>query len=178
MRFLYNLRNSRISLASLLAVQLFCAVFFLGEGMLESFDLDLDATGISHDVFESVLAVALLGSLLLTVIEFRSLQEREEHMKSKLKAATGAFAQLLDEHFEQWSLTPSERDVALLAVKGLSISDIARVRATKEGTIKAQCNAIYRKAGVTGRTQLLSIFIEELLAEELVSTEQLQHSDQ
>ena len=178
MRFLYNLRNSRISLASLLAVQLFCAVFFLGEGLLESFDLDLDATGISHDVFESVLAVALLGSLLLTVIEIRSLQEREEHMKSKLKAATGAFAQLLDEHFEQWSLTPSERDVALLAVKGLSISDIARVRATKEGTIKAQCNAIYRKAGVTGRTQLLSIFIEELLAEELVSTEQLQHSDQ
>ena len=58
--------------------------------------------------------------------------------------------------------------MALLAIKGLSLAEIAAVRKTKDGTIKAQCNAIYRKAGVTGRTQLLSLFIEELLAEGLI----------
>ena len=32
-----------------------------------------------------------------------------------------------------------------------------------EGTVKAQTNAIYRKAGVSGRSQLLSLFIEDLM---------------
>ena len=77
--------------------------------------------------------------------------------------------QLVEEYFEQWGLTPSEKDVALLAIKGLSISEIARVRETKDGTIKAQSNAIYRKAGVSGRSQLLSLFIEELMSDGLVN---------
>jgi DNA-binding NarL/FixJ family response regulator len=46
----------------------------------------------------------------------------------------------------------------------LSIAEIAQIRATREGTIKAQCAAIYRKAGVSGRAQLLSLFIEDLMA--------------
>ena len=53
--------------------------------------------------------------------------------------------------------------MALFAIKGLSLADIASLRKTSEGTVKAQTNAIYRKAGVTGRPQLLSLFIEDLL---------------
>ena len=56
-------------------------------------------------------------------------------------------------------------DAALFAIKGLSIQDIAAVRETSEGTVKAQTNAIYRKAGVSGRSQLLSLFIEDLIDE-------------
>ena len=78
---------------------------------------------------------------------------------------------MLEDHFEKWALTPSERDVALLAIKGLSNSEIADMRQTREGTIKAQCNAIYRKAGVSGRAQLLSLFVEELMGEGLVGVE-------
>ena len=33
-----------------------------------------------------------------------------------------------------------------------------------EGTVKAQTAAIYRKAGVSGRPQLLSLFIDDLMA--------------
>ena len=51
----------------------------------------------------------------------------------------------------------------MFLVKGLSTRDIADLRGTSEGTIKAQTNAIYRKAAVTGRTQLLSTFIEDLM---------------
>jgi len=43
---------------------------------------------------------------------------------------------------------------------------MARLRDSSEGTIKAQSNAIYRKAGVSGRAQLLSLFIEDLLVPE------------
>ncbi|MGB1147708.1 MAG: helix-turn-helix transcriptional regulator, partial [Alphaproteobacteria bacterium] len=56
-----------------------------------------------------------------------------------------------------------ERDVALFAIKGSSIAEISELRGTKEGTIKAQLNAIYRKADVTGRPQLISYFIEGML---------------
>ena len=73
---------------------------------------------------------------------------------------------LLAERFDEWGLTPAERDVALFAIKGLSTSEIAGLRGTSEGTIKAQTNAIYRKAGVTGRPQLLSLFIEELMRDD------------
>ena len=70
---------------------------------------------------------------------------------------------LLEERFTLWGLTPAERDVALFAIKGLSTAEIATLRSTSEGTVKAQTNAIYRKAGVTGRPQLLSLFIEDLI---------------
>ena len=56
----------------------------------------------------------------------------------------------------------------MLAIAGRSIAEIARLRQTKEGTVKAQGNAIYQKAGVTGRPQLPSLFIDELLGDGLV----------
>ena len=51
----------------------------------------------------------------------------------------------------------------------MGIAKIAELRNTREGTVKAQLNAIYRKAGVSGRPQLISIFIEELMGERLVA---------
>ena len=60
-------------------------------------------------------------------------------------------------------LTPAERDVAMFSIKGLSTAEIASLRKTSEGTVKAQTNAIYRKAGVAGRSQLLSLFVDDLM---------------
>ena len=84
-------------------------------------------------------------------------------METQLRQASGAFAELLEERFRTWGLTPSERDVAWFTIKGLSIADIARLRQTSDGTVKAQSNAIYRKAGVSGRAQLVSLCIEDLI---------------
>lgn len=52
----------------------------------------------------------------------------------------------MHERFADWGLTPAERDVALFAIKGLSLAGIASLRKTSGGTVKAQTNAIYRKA--------------------------------
>jgi hypothetical protein len=41
-------------------------------------------------------------------------------------------------------------------------------RCCRSRGVKAQSNAIYSKAGVTGRQQLLSLFIEELMHDQLV----------
>ena len=56
---------------------------------------------------------------------------------------------------------------AMWSIKGMSTAEIAGLRQTSEGTVKAQTNAIYRKAGVSGRPQLLSLFIEDLLGDGL-----------
>ena len=53
--------------------------------------------------------------------------------------------------------------MALFALKGFTIAEIAQLRETSEGTVKAQTNAIYRKAGVSGRPQLLGLFVEDLM---------------
>ena len=50
----------------------------------------------------------------------------------------------------------------------MSTAEIGVLRQTSEGTVKAQTNAIYRKAGVTGRPQLLSVFIEDLMRDDMV----------
>lgn len=86
------------------------------------------------------------------------------HIESRLRAASGAFRNLLEDRFAEWGLTPVERDVALFSIKGMSTAEIARLRATSEGTVKAQTNAICRKASVSGRSQLLGLFIEELMS--------------
>jgi DNA-binding CsgD family transcriptional regulator len=111
-----------------------------------------------YHIFELLLSLALLGGLIATALQIRTLSRRQHQMRRQLDVASGAFAKLIEQQFTDWNLSSAERDVALLAIKGLPIAEIATLRQTKEGTVKAQCAAVYRKAGVTGRLQLLSYF--------------------
>jgi hypothetical protein len=54
--------------------------------------------------------------------------------------------------------------VALLAIKGFSNLEIANLRGTTLATIKSQMNAIFRKAGLISRQQLIAYLVEDLLA--------------
>lgn len=158
----------------LFCLQALCAIFFLFDAIVDFFGLIALPALRKTDSFEYVMASALILSLVFTGILLRLVALRQQRMADQLKVASGAFAELLEEHFTQWNLTKSERDVALLAIKGFSIAEMAGVRDTMEGTIKAQCNAIYRKAGVSGRPQLLSLFIDELMAETLTDVSALE----
>jgi len=162
-------------LALLFVMQFFCMVFFLVDGFPEdiaragstSIEAVKDDTGTS-DILESFVSIVLAASVLFSGYQLIQLLNRNQRMEDQLKIASGAFAELLNDYFDRWTLTPSERDIALLAIKGLSITEMAQIRDTKEGTIKAQCNAVYRKADVSGRPQLLSLFIEDLIADDLL----------
>ncbi len=154
----------------LLVVQVSCATFFV-------YDAAADWSGTEHEqavnsspyhALELLVALALFGGLLATILQIRALARRHQQISRQLDVASGAFATVIKQQFDDWHLSAAERDVALLAIKGLAVAEIATLRQTKEGTVKAQCAAVYRKAGVTGRLQLLSFFIEELLAEPLL----------
>jgi len=82
-----------------------------------------------------------------------------------LRLLSSALAEVVEEKFHEWQLTKAEQDVGLFLLKGLSTQEIAGLRNTSEGTVKAQTNAIYRKSDVTGRPQFLSLFIDDLMAD-------------
>lgn len=156
------------ALAALFALQAFCVLSLIG-------DVALDLTEppepkpaapmeLVDDRLEFLVVAALTFSLLFSGHEVWRLLHRQRRLEAQLKAASGAFQEVVLAHFDAWELTAAERDVALLAIKGLTIAQIAEMRESREGTVKAQCSAIYRKAGVSGRPQLISLFVEELMA--------------
>lgn len=152
---------------AILLVQALCAFFFVAD--ILSSVVGIRSTPISWEMREALEIGAAVGLVLGVVVGGFMLRQalRDRHRaEEQLRRASGAFADLLRERFEEWGLTPSEKDVALFAIKGMSTAEIAQLRSTSEGTVKAQTNAIYRKAGVTGRPQLLSLFIEDLMRDD------------
>lgn len=128
--------------------------------------LGLRATPVSwqlRELLEIGAAIGLMTGLGFGALALRRAERRSARVEGQLRVASGAFMDLLEEKFDIWALTAAERDVALFSIKGLSTAEIAALRDTSEGTVKAQTNAIYRKAGVSGRPQLLSLFIEDLM---------------
>jgi len=153
----------------ILGVQVICAVFFISD-ILSSY-VGLTSDPLPWEFRELVEIGAATGLGIGVVFGAVALVQanRQRHLaEQRLRRASGAFMELLNERFGQWGLTPAEADVALFAIKGLSTAEIAALRKTSEGTVKAQTNAIYRKAGVSGRSQLLSLFIEDLMRDDSV----------
>lgn len=159
-----------IVLWSLFALQSICCVYFL---MDVAWDL-LWPTSFNHwaesDVIEAMVTFALVIGLAFTANELRLILARQDHLEDQMKIASGAFSEVLETRFHAGSLTAAEREVAVLAIKGFSISEIADLRETKQGTVKAQCTSVYRKSEITGRLQLLSVFLDDLISEDLVKS--------
>ena len=148
----------------LVPVQLVCTVFFIWD--IFAGVLGLRSTPISweaRELIEMGAAFGLVSGLLVGLGALIATLRRNRVMEERLRLVSGALGELMEERFEGWGLTPAERDVAWFMLKGFSIAEIAALRQTSDGTVKAQSNGIYRKAGVSGRTQLLSLFIEDLL---------------
>lgn len=81
----------------------------------------------------------------------------------KLKAMSHQYREVIKQQFTDWTLTPSEKEVAMLLLKGLSFEEIAGVRETKEKTVRQQATAIYRKSGLNGRHEFAAWFFEDFL---------------
>lgn len=116
-----------------------------------------------HEIFTLLTLVGLCVGMYFIVQSCRLNANNTRYLAKQLNAARGAFQSGIDSYFEQWGLSEAEKDIALLTIKGMTISEIAEIRNTKQSTINTQSSAIYKKAGVSSRAQLVSLLIEELL---------------
>ena len=153
--------------AALFLAQALSAIVFVSDVFSSIFGFEASALSWEmRELLEIAAAFGLIVGAVLGGFAMRRVVLDRNKAQERLRRASGAFLDLLEERFVEWVLTPAERDVALFAIKGMSTAEISVLRATSEGTVKAQTNAIYRKAGVSGRSQLLSLFIDDLMRDE------------
>jgi DNA-binding CsgD family transcriptional regulator len=151
-------------LAAALIIQVICAAFFVVQILASVFALPLPPLSWTFiELIEIGAAIGLVTGVGVGILALKQARAETAKAEAALKRAQSAFRDVLEDLFTDWQLTPAERDVAIFAIKGFSTLEMASLRGVSEGTIKAQTAAIYRKAGVTGRPQLLSLFIDGLV---------------
>ncbi len=130
-----------------------------------------------HVIFETLMiGGALLMATTLWVGWWKAEQSLEE-MRGRLEArqaerdawrenarkALEGLGQAIDAQFRAWHLTPAERDVALLLLKGYSHKHVASATGRSERTARQHATAVYQKAGLGSRAELAAYFLEDLL---------------
>lgn len=86
-----------------------------------------------------------------------------KNVTDEMKVARSQYSELIHNQFNIWGLTPSEKEIVMLLLKGLSFKELSAVREVKEKTIRQQASTIYSKAGVDGRHDLAAWFLEDLM---------------
>ncbi|MGM0557587.1 MAG: helix-turn-helix transcriptional regulator [Myxococcota bacterium] len=105
----------------------------------------------------------LEGELQASQKELEETRREAEKWRDETRDILRGLGEAIDRQFERWELTPAEKEVALLLLKGLSHKDIAGVRDVSPHTTRQQAHAVYKKAGVEGRADLAAFFLEDLL---------------
>ncbi len=95
----------------------------------------------------------------------RERQEWEDRAADLLEGLGSA----ISDQFEAWALTPTERGVALMLLKGLSHKRIARNTHTSDRTARQHSVAVYKQSGLAGRAELAGFFLESLILPEDLS---------
>lgn len=157
-------RRRPVAVATFLVVQTLAAVFFVGDAVG---DLLFAPVG-AHSIFETLVVVALITGMIFGGLELRRTLERMRTQEAALAVASGALADVIRAQFAEWGLTVAEEDVAFLALKGLDVAEIAEMRGSAQGTVRAQLTKVYAKAGVSNRAQFAALFVEDLLGASLV----------
>lgn len=152
-------RRRATVLTALLVALAFCAVFFIADVVA-----DVRLLGwLPHTVFEGMVTAALVTGVALSAVELRRVVADMRRAEIAVSSASGALGSVIVERFAEWGLTASEADVALFALKGFDIAEIAKLRGAAAGTVRAQLARVYAKAGVSNRAGLVALFIEDLL---------------
>lgn len=162
---LQHLRHMHASQA-LLVIQVICVLMFLLDLLYELHLSDASSARVFspiHLISEGAGLVLLLAGMVLSHILLRHTQAGMEDKMRQLGSLRGQFDTIIMERFHSWELSAAESDIALLSLRGLKICEIARMRHTAEGTIKAQLSAVHRKSGISSRTELLALFMDEFL---------------
>ncbi len=157
-----------------LIVLVFFALFFITDIY---FDVR-EGVPMSHVWHEVALFIIAVGAIAwqvhiiyqknrsITHLGLELLETKKAYQDWKLKTRSNAqeIRQMIDQQFGVWHLSPSEKDVAILLIKGFSMKEIADYRNTHEKTVRQQATTIYRKSSLSGRNELAAFFLEDILS--------------
>lgn len=143
-------------------LQAAAAIFFVADSLIDT-QLPPARLPSAMSWMEAGIALALLAGVALGAAVTRRLVLEARERERVIAVARGAVADVIAARFKEWALTASESDVALFALKGCTIAEIARLRSSAEGTVRAQLSQVYAKAGVSSHALLMALFFDELL---------------
>jgi len=120
---------------------------------------------LAASMFAYVLVQMIRGQRQLRQLHTRldSAQVESRRWRKHYQSTIRGLSKAIQEQFEAWQLSVAEAEIALLLLKGLSLKEIAAIRQTGERTVREQARAVYRKAGLAGRSELSAFFLEDLL---------------
>lgn len=147
--------------------------------VLGAVDLYLDAPAswfTPHVLAEITLVTVSVGGVALLALGWdrtaaslagarRSLAEREaerDAWRARAESALAGLGRAIDEQCTAWGLTPAEREVAVLLLKGLGHKQIAAATGRSERTVRQHAVAVYDKSGLGGRAELAAFFLDGL----------------
>lgn len=146
------------------ALQSLAALFFIADVLNDA----ASSEGASHLLVEALAVVALLAAVLVGAFQVRSLVLAARQDELAVALTQGAAADLIKLRFAQWNLTKAEADVALFALKGCDVHQIAGLRGAADGTVRAQLTKVYAKAGVNSQSALIASFLDEIIDPALI----------
>ena len=135
------------------------------------------------DVFEKAMLALAVVTTAYVALETRGLKRERTDLLNDLsrvrndsdrwrtaaKIHIDGLGRAITAQFKAWKLSDSEADIAMLMLKGLTQKEIAHVRGSEEGTVRQQAAAVYRKSGLSNRSELGAYFLEDLLAPSTVT---------
>ncbi len=100
----------------------------------------------------------------LLLVELSGIKEEAKLWRNKAAKFIDGLSVEIDNQLDRWGLSAAEKEICYMLLKGFGIREIAALRDTKESTVRGQAQAIYSKAGIAGRAELASFFLEDLLS--------------
>lgn len=147
------------AVAGVVALQSLAVVFFILDA-----GADVAADGLStHVAVEALAALGLVAGVAMGLVLLRRLLAAGRRKSAALAVAAGALSEVIAARAREWGLTPAETDVTVFSLKGCDVAEIARLRNSAPGTVRAQLARIYQKAGVNSRSALASLFLDDLI---------------
>lgn len=123
------------------------------------------AVDLAFDAPESVFSAHVLFEVLLilaAMATFVMLWRGWWTTRRSLESALAGFGHAIEEKFDAWQLTPVERQIALLLLKGHSHKQIAFDTGRSERTVRQHAVDVYQKSGLRGRAEFAAFFLEGL----------------
>jgi DNA-binding CsgD family transcriptional regulator len=140
--------------------------------------MDRPTTWLSfHVIFETVMVAGALvmattlwlgwwnsahsAASLRRSLEAQSLER--DAWKASAEAVLEGLGRAIDAQFRSWGLTPTEREIALMLLKGYGLKEIAALTTRSERTVRQHASVVYEKAGLAGRAELAAYFLKDLM---------------